>query len=58
MEKWRDKGEVIAPGPHGAHSTQNRSFWRRSSQQISWLSTEETKPNTTKAALQEQNDLS
>ena len=25
------------------------SFWRRSSQPISWLSTEETKPNTTKA---------
>jgi len=29
------------------HSTQNTSFWRRSSQPISWCSTEETKPNTT-----------
>jgi len=27
--------------------TQNRSFRRRSSQPISWLSTEETKPNPT-----------
>jgi len=28
---------------------QNRSFWRHSSQPISWLSTEETTPNTRKA---------
>ena len=31
-----------------SHSTQNKSFRRRSSQPISWLSTEESKPNTTK----------
>jgi len=30
-----------------ANSTQNRSFQRRSSQPISWHSTEETKSNTT-----------
>jgi len=35
-----------------SHSTQNRSFWRRSPQPISWRSTEETKPNTTKANTQ------
>jgi len=29
--------------------TQNRSFWRRSFQPISWFSTKETKPKTTKA---------
>jgi len=34
---------------HWSDSTQNRSFGRHSSQPISWLSTEETKPNTTKA---------
>jgi len=32
-----------------SHLTQNRSLWRHSSLQISWLSTEKTKPNTTKA---------
>jgi len=32
-----------------SHSTRNRSFPRRSSQPISWHSTEETKSNTTKA---------
>jgi len=32
-----------------SHSTQNRSFWRRSSQPISWLGNEETKPDTAKA---------
>jgi len=32
-----------------SHSTQNRSFWRHSSQPISWHSTEETKSNTTEA---------
>jgi len=31
-----------------SHSTQNGWFRRRSSQPISWLSTKETKPNTTK----------
>ena len=31
-----------------SHSTQNRSFWKRSSQPIFWLGSEETKPNTTK----------
>jgi len=31
------------------HLTQSRLFWRRSSQPISWHSTEETKPSTTKA---------
>ena len=29
--------------------TQNRLFWRRSSQPITWLGTEETKPYTSKA---------
>ena len=33
-----------------SYSTQNRSFWRRSSQPISRQSTEETKCNTTKAS--------
>jgi len=32
-----------------SHSTQNRSFRRRSFQPISWYSTEETKCNTTKS---------
>jgi len=32
-----------------SHSSQNRSFWRHSFQPISWHSTAETKPNTTKA---------
>ena len=32
-----------------SHWTQNSSFRRRSSLPISWLNTEETKPNTTKA---------
>ena len=36
------------------HSTQNRSFWNRSSQPISWFSTEEIKSNATKANKQEQ----
>ena len=33
---------------YAMHSTQNRTFWRPSSQPISWLF-EETKPNTTEA---------
>ena len=33
-----------------SHLTQNRSFWRRTSQPISWLSTKETEPNTAKAS--------
>jgi len=32
-----------------SHFTQNRSLWRPSSQPVYWLSTEETKPNVTKA---------
>jgi len=28
-----------------SHTTQNRSIWRRSSQPISWLGTEETETN-------------
>ena len=40
------------------HSKYNRSFRTRSSKPISWHSTEETKPNTTKANKQEQNCLS
>jgi len=39
-------------------ATQNRSFWRHSSQPISWLSTEETKSNTTKASNTRKNDQS
>jgi len=35
-----------------SHATQNRSFWSRSSQPISWLSTEKTKSNTMKANMQ------
>ena len=38
-----------------SHSTQNRSFRRRSSQPISWLGTE--KPNPTKLTTQNQSDL-
>jgi len=34
---------------------QHSSLWRCSFQPISWLSTEETKPNTAKAKSQEQN---
>jgi len=30
----------LSEGFTSGHSTQNRSFWRRSSQPISWLSTE------------------
>jgi len=38
-----------------SHLTQNRSFWRRSSQPIFWLGTEKTNP--TKLTTQNQSDL-
>jgi len=41
-----------------AHSTQNRSFWRCSSQPISWHGTEETKHNTSKGNSMNKNCLS
>ena len=41
-----------------SQSKHNRSFRTRSSKPISWHSTEETKPNKTKANKQEQNCLS
>ena len=51
LHQLKFKGIWVSSYCFTSRLTQNRSFLTCSSQSVSWLSTEETKPNTTKANI-------